>query len=146
MTAARFEALHGRLWEQGSKGLERYGLTHKVEPMNRALCELGAKAWLSGIRRSHTAERARRPLAERQKRTLKIYPILDWTDDEVECYLDEHRLPRHPLAAAGFRTMGDWHSTRPLAPGEGDASATRFGGAKYECGLHLDSGVQDFQI
>jgi phosphoadenosine phosphosulfate reductase len=145
MTAARFEALHGKLWEEGPEALERYAVAHKIEPMNRALEKLGAEAWMSGVRRSQSSTRAERPYAERQKRIVKLYPILDWSDRQVERYLIERKLPLHPLAGAGFLTMGDWHSTRPAAAGE-SAEETRFGGQKYECGLHLDSGVQDFQI
>jgi phosphoadenosine phosphosulfate reductase len=145
MTAARTEALHGRLWEQGGEGLERYAISHKIEPMNRALRELGAEVWLSGVRRSQSSTRSQRPFAERQNRTLKVYPILDWTDEQVEQYLDEHRLPHHPLAASGYRTLGDWHSTRPAINGV-RAEESRFDGVRYECGLHLDSRVGDFQI
>ena len=41
--------------------------------------------------------------------------------------------------------MGDWHSTRKPVEGEG-AESTRYGGEKYECGLHEASGGNDFQI
>lgn len=145
MTSARQEALYGRLWEDGEQGLERYAVLNKVEPMNRALRELGADVWVSGVRRSQSSTRAFRPFAERQSKTTKVYPILDWPDARVAAYLHEHGLPRHPLEAQGYATMGDWHSTRPRAAGE-DGEATRFDGRKYECGLHLESGVQDFQI
>ncbi|BCX50168.1 phosphoadenosine phosphosulfate reductase [Haloferula helveola] len=145
MSAARMEAVHGRLWEEGGEGLERYGLLTKVEPMARALSELGAEVWLSGLRRSQSSTRADRPFAESQKRTLKVYPILDWADAQVSAYMHDHDLPPHPLASQGYVTMGDWHSTRPADP-EQSAEATRFNGEKYECGLHLDSGNNDFQI
>lgn len=145
MTAARMEALHGRLWEMGGGSLEEYGLLTKVEPMNRALGELGAEVWISGVRRSHSSTRAGRPFAEPQKRTLKVYPILDWADAQVAAYLHERRLPPHPLAARGYVTMGDWHSTRPAQPGDG-AESTRFNGEKFECGLHFESMHNDFQI
>lgn len=145
MTAARFEALQGKLWEEGPEGLERYAISHKIEPMNRALSELGSEAWISGVRRSQSSTRAGRRFAERQNRVTKLYPILDWSNQQVEDYLRERELPRHPLAGAGFVTMGDWHSTRPAA-GDESPEDTRFNGQKYECGLHLDSGVQDFQI
>ncbi len=56
-----------------------------------------------------------------------------------------HALPRHPLGTAGYVTMGDWHSTRPAATRK-NKEETRFNGEKYECGLHLESGEQDFQI
>ncbi len=144
-SAARMEALYGKLWEQGKEGLEKYGIFTKVEPMNRALSELGTDVWISGVRRSQSSTRADRPFAEQQKKTLKVYPILDWPDAQVSAYMHDQGLPPHPLAAHGYVTMGDWHSTRPIADGLG-AEATRFNGEKYECGLHLDSGNSDFQI
>ncbi|MBK1827175.1 phosphoadenylyl-sulfate reductase [Haloferula rosea] len=145
MTSARMEALHGRLWEGDKEAAERYGVITKIEPMARALKELNADIWLSGVRRSQSSTRADRRIAEQQKRTLKVYPILDWADAQVSAYMHDRGLPRHPLAEQGYVTMGDWHSTRPAADGL-DPESTRFGGEKYECGLHLDSGNTDFQI
>lgn len=145
ISAARQEALYGKLWEQGDDGNMRYGLINKVEPMNRALQELGADIWISGLRRAHSSTRATREFAEQQKRTLKVYPILDWEDEQVAAYYKEHQLPKHPLEAKGYQTMGDWHSTSPVAEGA-SAELSRFNGEKYECGLHLDSGASDFQI
>lgn len=144
-SAARQEALFGKLWQQGDEGTSRYGLINKVEPMNRALTELGADIWISGLRRSHSSTRAGRDFAEQQKRTLKVYPILDWADAQVSAYYHDHHLPKHPLEAKGYKTMGDWHSTSPVAKG-GSAESSRFDGEKYECGLHFDSGASDYQI
>ena len=146
MSAARMEALWGKLWENGGDGSDRYGLMTKIEPMNRALQETGADVWLSGLRRSQSQTRVDRPFVEQQKKTLKVYPILDWADAQVDLYFHQNDLPRHPLADKGYVTMGDWHSTRPVGDGDGDAEATRFNGEKFECGLHLDSGTPDFQI
>lgn len=145
VSAARMQALWGELWQDGKEGADRYALLTKIEPMNRALRELGADVWVSGLRRSQSKTRADRSLAERQKATTKVYPILDWSDARMAAYFREHDLPPHPLAAQGYVTMGDWHSTRPAVGGV-DAESTRFGGSKYECGLHLDSGTPDFQI
>lgn len=144
VTAARREALHGKQWEEGQEGMEQYGRVHKIEPLNRALQDLGADVWISGLRRSQSSTRSNRAVAERQAKTLKIYPIIDWDDEQVENYFREEGLPRHPLAAAGYVTMGDWHSTKPGS--KSSKESTRFNGEKYECGLHLDSGEQDFQI
>jgi phosphoadenosine phosphosulfate reductase len=144
-SAARMEALWGPLWDQGKEGMDRYAMLTKIEPMDRALRELGADVWISGVRRSHSSTRIERPFAEQQKRTLKVYPILDWPDAQISAYMHDHGLPPHPLAEQGYVTMGDWHSTRPAVDGL-DAEATRFNGEKYECGLHLDSGNSDFQI
>ncbi len=137
LTPARQEALYGKLWEQGAEGNEKYGVINKVEPMNRALKELDSDVWISGLRRSQSSTRANREFLEQQKKTLKVYPILDWSDYQVEQYFRENKLPLHPLEAQGYKTMGDWHSTKPVSEGE-SAEDSRFGGSKYECGLHID--------
>jgi phosphoadenosine phosphosulfate reductase len=144
-SAARMEALYGRLWEQGKEGMDRYGIITKVEPMDRALKDLGTDVWISGVRRSQSSTRAERQFAEQQKKTLKVYPILDWADAQVSVFMNQHHLPPHPLQEKGYVTMGDWHSTVPATDGL-SAEETRFNGQKYECGLHLDSGHTDFQI
>jgi phosphoadenosine phosphosulfate reductase len=145
LSVARQEALHGKLWEQGEDGNARYSLINKIEPMNRALQDLGADIWVSGLRRSHSSTRVGRQFAEQQKRTLKVYPILDWADAQVSAYFYDNNLPKHPLEAEGYQTMGDWHSTSPVTDGE-SAESSRFGGEKYECGLHLSSDTNDYQI
>lgn len=145
LSAARQEAIHGKLWEQGEEGYSQYGIINKVEPMNRALEELETDVWLSGIRRSQSSTRVERPFLEQQKKTLKVYPILDWTDAQVQQYYRDNNLPKHPLEARGYKTMGDWHSTQPVI-GDQSAEDSRYGGSKYECGLHIDSGATDFQI
>jgi phosphoadenosine phosphosulfate reductase len=144
VSSARMQALWGNLWEGSKVEQERYALLTKIEPMNRALRDIGADVWLSGLRRSQSKTRSDRPFVEQQKKTLKAYPILDWADVQVELYLNQNNLPRHPLAAKGYLTMGDWHSTVPAE--NGTAESTRFNGKKYECGLHLESGTSDFQI
>ena len=145
ISAARQEALYGKLWEQNAEGNKKYALLNKVEPMNRALSEIGGDVWVSGLRRSQSSTRIDRAFAEKQKATMKVYPILDWADAQLEAYYHEHDLPRHPLEKEGFLTMGDWHSTRKPNVGE-TAEDTRFGGTKYECGLHQNSGQIDYQI
>lgn len=145
LTAAYQEAIYGKLWEQGEEGNQKYAVLNKVEPMNRAIADLGSDIWLSGVRRSQSSSRKDRAFAEQQKKTIKAYPILDWADAQVNAYFAEHGLPRHPLEEKGYVTMGDKHSTIPMADGM-SAEQTRYNGQKYECGLHLDSGVNDFQI
>ena len=144
-TAAHQEALWGELWAGDKEEQQKYATINKVEPMNRALQEIGADIWLSGLRRSQSSTRANRALAEQQSATLKVYPILDWADAQVSSYFYDNRLPKHPLEREGYLTMGDWHSTRKPVAGE-DGESTRFGGQKYECGLHEQSGENDFQI
>lgn len=144
-TPARQEAVHGRRWEQGLEGLAAYNLDNKVEPMNRALQELGAAAWLSGLRRSQAKSRANLPVVQTQKRTVKIHPIVDWSEKDIYTYMTKHDLPFHPLWEKGYVSVGDVHSTRPLEAGMSEEE-TRFGGLKRECGLHEVSGQADWQI
>jgi len=135
MSPAWLEARHGRLWEQGLEGIERYNSLRKSEPMQRALQELGVGTWFAGLRRDQAKSRRRiRPVEYRHGR-WKVHPILDWTDRQVFAYLRRHDLPYHPLWHEGYVSIGDWHTTRSLAEA-GDAEATRFFGLKRECGLH----------
>ena len=141
MTAAQQEALYGKLWEQGEEGNTKYGYLNKIEPMNRGLKEIGGDIWLSGLRRGQSSSRAHRDFAEEQGDKIKAYPILDWADAQISSYFYKNKLPKHPLEEQGYVTMGDWHSTVPLGDGM-TAEDTRFGGNKYECGLHIN----DYQI
>ncbi len=113
-TAAQQEALHGKLWEQGIDGIQRYNRINKVEPMNRAVQGLGAIAWLSGLRRSQSSSRGKRSVVEAQNKVTKIYPIIDWSDRDIYQYLTENSLPYHPLWDQGYVSIGDWHSTKKL--------------------------------
>jgi phosphoadenosine phosphosulfate reductase len=144
-TAAQQEALHGKLWEQGIDGIQRYNRINKVEPMNRAVQGLGAIAWLSGLRRSQSSSRGKRSVVEVQNKVTKIYPIIDWSDREIYQYLTENSLPYHPLWDQGYVSIGDWHSTKKLDEGMTQED-TRFGGLQRECGLHEMTGGSDFQI
>jgi phosphoadenosine phosphosulfate reductase len=145
ITSARQEALFGRQWEQGLDGLARYNHVNKVEPMDRAVRELGAVAWLAGLRREQAATRADLPVVKVQNRVTKIHPIVDWTSRDVHRYLVMHELPYHPLWEQGYVSVGDWHSTAKLEAGMAPEQ-TRFRGMKRECGLHEHSGRVDFQI
>lgn len=145
MTAAEQEALFGRLWEQGPNALSRYNFMNKVEPMERAVRELGATAWLAGLRREQATTRQNLRVVQGQNRMVKVHPILDWTNREIHHYLKKYDLPYHPLWEEGYVSVGDWHSTSKLEAGMTEEQ-TRFGGAKRECGLHENTGRVDFQI
>jgi phosphoadenosine phosphosulfate reductase len=135
LSAAEFEARHGRLWEQGAEELGRYNEIMKLEPFRRALRELGVRSWFSGLRRAQSSTRRGLPVLQRLDGRFKVHPIVDWSDRDVGMYLKRHDLPYHPLWDKGYVSIGDWHSTRTLAEA-GDAELTRFNGLKRECGLH----------
>ena len=135
VSPAWMEARHGRLWEQGEAGIARYNQLRKVEPMQRALDELGASGWFSGLRRVQSRSRAQIPFIERRNGRWKFHPLADWRDRDVGAYLQQHDLPYHPLWQQGYVSIGDTHTTRPWQPGM-DAEDTRFFGLRRECGLH----------
>lgn len=137
MTAARQEALYGRLWDGDEEELRRYQEINKIEPMQRALRELEAAAWLAGLRGGQTDFRAALRTVEPQDGVYKVHPILRWSKQDVADYLDLYDLPHHPLYAWGYRSIGDVHSTVPLDPDEVDDRAGRRLGEKRECGIHL---------
>jgi len=144
-TAAEQEALSGKQWELGLDGLKHYNFVNKVEPMDRAIRELGATAWLAGLRRSQSSTREAVKVVQQQNKITKIHPIADWDNRQVHRYLTEHGLPYHPLWEEGYVSVGDWHSTSKLLDGMKEED-TRFGGVKRECGLHEASGRTDFAI
>jgi len=134
---AWLETRHGKLWEQGATGIERYNRIHKVEPMQRALAELGAGTWYAGLRRQQSTTRAAiEPVQRIGPARYKVHPIFDWTDRDVYDYLKRHDLPYHPLWERGYVSIGDWHTTRSLQEAGDDAEDTRFFGLQRECGLH----------
>ena len=133
---AWMEARMGRIWEEGVDGITRYNRLRKVEPMQRALQELGAGTWIAGLRRSQSCSRANIDILERKDNRWKLHPLADWSDRDVGAYLQRHDLPYHPLWDKGYVSIGDVHTTRPLSNGVTEEE-TRFFGLKRECGLHF---------
>lgn len=132
------EQRHGKLWEQGVDGIKKYNQINKVEPMKRALKELDAKAWISGLRRKQSSSRENLGVLVEQDGRVKIHPIIDWTDKDVYVYLTKFNLPYHPLREQGYVSIGDVHTTRRLTDGMTEEQ-TRFFGLVRECGLHQSS-------
>lgn len=138
ISPARMEALYGRLWaNKDVDSLNKYDQIRKVEPMQRALRELQATAWLAGLRAAQTEHRKTLDVVTQQQGVYKVLPILNWNAKDVYYYLQTYDLPYHPMFDRGYVSVGDWHSSRPLMAGDGDERDTRFHGLKQECGLHL---------
>jgi len=112
----------------------------KVEPQKRFLADYDA--WITGIRRDQTAQRADTPVLGWEQRfgVVKVSPLAAWGSDLVEEYVREHDVPLNPLLDMGYTSIGCEPQTRPVAPGE-DARAGRWSGLdKTECGLHIAEG------
>jgi phosphoadenosine phosphosulfate reductase len=110
---------------------------NKVQPMQNAMH--GLKAWISGIRRDQTSERAHAQIIELQKDGLvKINPLLNWTKQDIQAYIAEHQLPSHPLLAKGYRSIGCAPCTQAVENGQDERSGRWVGKGKTECGLHTE--------
>lgn len=118
----------------------------KTAPLRRMLANFDG--WATGVRRAQTPERAATPVVEARQHDerwlVKVAPLATWTDAQVDAYLDTHDLPRHPLVAEGYPSIGCAPCTRPVAPGT-DARAGRWAAfdGKTECGIHL---TEDDQV
>ena len=118
---------------------ERCCFLRKVAPLRRALD--GFDAWITGRKGYQGGLRTGLPRFEADAGRVKINPLADWSRDDIEAYLDHHGLPRHPLEADGFLSIGCMPCTDRVAPGE-DLRAGRWRGlGKSECGIHLSSAV-----
>jgi phosphoadenosine phosphosulfate reductase len=136
LSAAWQEARYGQLWERGVQGIRDYNQRNKVEPMARALDALGAGTWFSGLRRSQSESRRDQAVLQNQGQTVKVFPIVDWTNRDVHQYLKKHDLPYHPLWEKGYVSIGDRHTSQPVTTTGGRDQDTRFFGLVRECGLH----------
>lgn len=109
----------------------------KVVPLNGAL--QGRKAWVTGLKRVDTPEREDAPIIgwDSQRHMVKVNPLATWTDDDVEDYLAERGLPRHPLTYVGYVSIGCAPTTQPVAEGHKPREGRWPGTDKTECGLHV---------
>jgi phosphoadenosine phosphosulfate reductase len=129
------EARHGQRWRNGVEGIEAYHQENKVEPMRRALGELGVRTWFAGLRRQQSESRAGIPFLSAAAGRWKVCPIADWNDRDVHRYLTRHRLPYHPLVDRGYLSIGDRHSTSSIFDVANIEELRNFG-LKRECGIH----------
>ena len=110
---------------------------HKVQPMQKALKDI--KAWISGIRRDQTSVRADANILELQgDGLLKVNPLLNWTKADVKNYMEENRLPKHPLYEKGYRSVGCAPCTIAIGVNDDERAGRWAGRSKIECGLHTD--------
>jgi phosphoadenosine phosphosulfate reductase len=112
----------------------------KTEPLRAALAPFGA--WITGRKRFQSGSRAALEIFEADPASgrIKVNPLARWRREDLSTYMDAHDLPRHPLVARGYASIGCAPCTSPVAPGE-DPRAGRWRGAeKEECGIHFVDG------
>ena len=112
----------------------------KTRPLQTALT--GRGGWITGRKRYQSGTRARLEFFEVEEGTgrIKVNPLARWAPEDVAEYMDENRLPRHPLVAKGYPSIGCAPCTSPVGAGE-DARAGRWRDQdKDECGIHFVNG------
>jgi phosphoadenosine phosphosulfate reductase len=106
----------------------------KVEPLARALSPFSA--WLNGRKRFQGNTRADIPVVEDDGARLKFNPFANVSREELEAIFIRAKLPRHPLAASGFLSVGCMPCTSRTTEGEDERAGRWRGRAKTECGIH----------
>ncbi|KAM9935118.1 hypothetical protein OXX80_005296, partial [Metschnikowia pulcherrima] len=103
-------------------------------------------AVLTGRRKSQGGARAALPVIEIEESSgiIKINPLWDWDFAQVKKYIDENNVPYNELLDMGYKSIGDWHSTEPVAEGEDERSGRWKGKIKTECGIHQTSRFTEY--
>lgn len=119
----------------------------KSEPLRRALD--GFDAWISGRKAFQSKTRNALPRFEIDEGRLKVNPLADWDKVRLDAYFEEFKLPRHPLEAEGYPSIGCAPCTSKVKPGEDPRAGRWRGWDKVECGIHTpvttldDDGAND---
>jgi phosphoadenosine phosphosulfate reductase len=122
----------GVLWHSDP---DRCCALRKIAPLAAAL--RGFDAWISGRKRYHGAGRTRLPLFEPDDPgRVKINPVAGWSRNRVEAEFAARDLPRHPLEADGYLSIGCMTCTDRVRPDEDPRAGRWRGRDKTECGIH----------
>ena len=111
----------------------------KVVPLERAL--KGFDGWITGRKRYQAGTRAALEFFENEEnKRLKVNPLAHWGREDIEEYMVNNRLPRHPLVARGYPSIGCAPCTSPVKEGEDPRAGRWRGSKKQECGIHFAGG------
>ncbi|WP_101067855.1 phosphoadenylyl-sulfate reductase [Roseovarius salinarum] len=112
----------------------------KTRPLQRALA--GFDGWITGRKRFQGGARQTLDFFEIEAGTgrIKVNPLAHWTPEDIRTYMEENRLPRHPLVTQGYPSIGCMPCTTRVAPGEDPRAGRWRGEEKTECGIHFVDG------
>lgn len=118
LTAAHYDAVHGGMpepTEENEEAIKAFSTIMKLEPFQRGMNELAPMVWFTALRKVQNPNRAELDIvsADNNFNSLKVSPVFQWSDEEMESYLKEHNLPN------------EWDYFDPAKADE-----------KRECGLH----------
>jgi phosphoadenosine phosphosulfate reductase len=107
----------------------------KVAPLDRALRRFPVT--ISGRKRFQASTRAELEVFEWDDIRLRVNPLAHWRSADLRAYMDAHDLPRHPLVARGYPSIGCAPCTTRVLPGEDERAGRWRGTDKVECGIHF---------
>jgi phosphoadenosine phosphosulfate reductase len=112
----------------------------KTRPLARALA--GFDGWITGRKRFQSDTRAALDFFEVEEGTgrIKVNPLAHWRREDLQTYMEENRLPRHPLVRQGYPSIGCMPCTTRVAPGEDPRAGRWRDREKTECGIHFAGG------
>jgi len=133
-TVAEYEAMHGGPVYKTNP--DQCCAERKIKVLKQAA--VGWSAWMSGIRRDQSPDRAAAPIVGWDKKfgLVKISPLANWTKKDVWKLITQHDIPYNPLHDQGYTSIGCWPCTRAVMFGEDERAGRWSGSAKTECGLH----------
>jgi phosphoadenosine phosphosulfate reductase len=108
----------------------------KIAVVRRVLA--GFDAWMSGIRRDQSPDRADAPIVgwDAKFGVVKVSPLANWTKKQVWDLIVRENVPYNPLHDQGYTSIGCFPCTRSVTFGEDERAGRWSGTAKTECGLH----------
>lgn len=111
-------------------------MDRKIKVLHRATA--GFHAWMSGIRRDQSPDRAQAPIVgwDKKFKMVKISPLANWNKSQVWTMITDHGVPYNPLHDQGYTSIGCQPCTRAVMFGEDERAGRWSGSAKTECGLH----------
>ncbi|MCS7303543.1 MAG: phosphoadenylyl-sulfate reductase [Thermoguttaceae bacterium] len=135
LSVEEYEALHGGPVYKTDP--DRCCRDRKIAVVRRVIG--GYAAWMCGLRRDQTANRAQIPIVgwDYKFGLVKINPLARWTSRQVWQRIAQEKIPYNPLHERGYTSIGCWPCTRPIKAGEDERAGRWPGMCKTECGLHV---------
>lgn len=125
----------GNLWERDT---DQCCHIRKVTPYNNALKPYVAH--ISGRKKFQNENRASLNFFQQEGEFIQVNPLINWSAKELAAYVIEHELPRHPLVAQGYPSIGCAPCTSSVKEGEDPRAGRWRGQDKTECGIHFVDG------
>lgn len=130
------EDKNGLLW---SRDQDACCDLRKTRPLDLEVA--GFDAWITGRKQFQTDARSDLSLIEGVPGAIKVNPLANHTYEDLQAIANEHDLPRHPLVADGYLSIGCMPCTRRVEEGEDYRSGRWAGTDKTECGIHVGENI-----